>query len=318
LFHFENQIKKEDDLASSDDDEDEFEFGDQRPNLDPGDANAPSSLEEDYHNKSTDGDDYWGSHDLDVLQSTTFVPECGDNLSFANEGFQMTNVEERTKYGYHQDPQQVFTCLQTQIRNIKELSQSKEGTDFCLPMMKYDEYFDPIYSLNNDGQREFLCSHLKHLEEVYNSTTKRTCVEPLPLRQLLIGVAGTGKSFVMKCNRIFYRLLYGEMSSERSLAPTGKSAGGIGGVTLDRGLSFTRTHAVFKEINANAINFKKKPFEHTNLLSIDEQGMIGAQMYGHIFQRCNELFNKKCRSVDTKDPTYLGGIEAFCLAVRPL
>lgn len=62
---------------------------------------------------------------------------------------------------------------------------------------------------------------------------------PPPLRQLLLGVAGTGKSYVMKCNRNFYRIFYREQAAERSMAPTGKSAGGIGGVTLDSGMGFT-------------------------------------------------------------------------------
>ena len=62
---------------------------------------------------------------------------------------------------------------------------------------------------------------------------------PPPLRQLLLGVAGTGKSYVMKCNRNFYRMFCGEQAAERSMAPTGKSAGGIGGVTLDSGMGFT-------------------------------------------------------------------------------
>lgn len=62
---------------------------------------------------------------------------------------------------------------------------------------------------------------------------------PPPLRQLLLGVAGTGKSYVMKCNRNFYRMFCREQAAERSMAPTGKSAGGIGGVTLDSGMGFT-------------------------------------------------------------------------------
>ena len=62
---------------------------------------------------------------------------------------------------------------------------------------------------------------------------------PPPLRQLLLGVVGTGKSYVMKCNRNFYRLFYREQVAERSMAPTGKSAGGFGGVTLDSGIGVT-------------------------------------------------------------------------------
>jgi len=299
----------------SDSDSDFDEDINRRVDIDPGLLNAPSSFEMEDDFLVNELDDYDGSHDMEVVESNfidTFENDA--EFSFAGEAFHMNDNAWKTKHKYG-TPVIVFDNCNQQQANIKR-QETQRATGLTLPKMTPDLFYDPIFSVSNEKQREFLCSHLKHLEERDRHEHEVRKNEPLPLRQLLIGVAGTGKSFVMKCTRMFHRMLSGNQMAERSMAPTGKSAGGMTGVTVDRGLGFSRTKKEYTEMGLDKKKELLETLKKTDLIQIDEQGMIGAQMFGHIFGRCDELLNQKSNLVSPEDPNYVGGIPAMVLAVR--
>ena len=280
----------------------------------PGLQNLPNSIDD---WKSTPEPGMCGG--ADDFDDDDFLNDMGleDELTFAVAGFVMNTDAWKELHQYSPSNRTVYELCQAQIASIDHHKHSSDH-GFVLPRMGgSDLYFDPSLSYSNDGQREFLCAHLKHLEEMHDFETKAATYAPPPLRQILIGVAGTGKSYVMKCNRCFYRMLYQEQSAERSMAPTGKSAGGIGGVTLDAGLKFKRNKSTYVKMGLGALLRLKNQYLHTNLCQIDEQGMIGANMWGHFFTRCNDVFNQKCATGNT-DITSVGNIEAMVLAGDPL
>ena len=189
---------------------------------------------------------------------------------------------------------------------------------------------DPCSSrtMNNVRQRGILTAVLQHLRACCTSSAD---AQPTQLRALVCGVAGTGKTFVMKlvhtfalgcCHRFvggegggvarlsratiyafvltcglpdprFTQLAFNSPDASYTFAPTGAAAGACAGTTVDRALSFSRSSRTYKPL---AKDVKKcglliEKYTHVHAVLIDEISMWGQLLYGHASQRMDEVFN---------------------------
>ena len=111
------------------------------------------------------------------------------------------------------------------------------------------EYLNPITPrvYNNVRQRAIFTSVIVYLQqfvewEARDKTTHAGRIQEPPLfRALCCGVAGTGKTFVMKFIGLFVNLVADNAGATVTVAPTGAAAGNCAGTTADRKLSFSRS-----------------------------------------------------------------------------
>ena len=91
---------------------------------------------------------------------------------------------------------------------------------------------------------------------------------PPPLRMIISGTAGTGKSYVIHC----LRLLLGDRV--RVAAPTGVAAFNIGGHTLHSLLSLP-TKGEYKDLEGEHLHHMQQSMPEMQYLIIDEMSMVG-------------------------------------------
>lgn len=128
-------------------------------------------------------------------------------------------------------------------------SESRYEDPFFNPHME-----SPFKLYHNERQRGVLTKSVLALKELY-TWQQRTRVEhhlPKPLfRALCCGVAGTGKTFIMKYIRLFNNLVMNDNRSTEVLAPTGGAAGNCGGRTMDSALSVSRSARSYESLGKN-------------------------------------------------------------------
>jgi hypothetical protein len=161
-------------------------------------------------------------------------------------------------------------------------------------------FYDPLRAMNNEGQRTLLCYFIKFWKDYLQLNDKSHCE---PVRAIVAGAAGTGKTYVMKVMSTILSLIFRETDATLILAPTGVAAAACGGAVPDKVLGFKRTDKVFKELQRDALANKQALLERTKLLLLDEMSMVGDNMQGLIAGRCQELFNNGERTDDN-----MGGI----------
>ncbi|KAE8230936.1 hypothetical protein CF326_g4056 [Tilletia indica] len=117
-------------------------------------------------------------------------------------------------------------------------------------------------------------------------------VETEPLRLLMHGEAGTGKTVVV---RLLRELMdrFGKGNEIRFMAPTGKAASAIGGTTqhaafgLDvhrRGLTTEELQLASRENHSQRLSFLQGSFAHVTWVFFDEVSMTSCEVFGDIDQ----------------------------------
>ena len=106
---------------------------------------------------------------------------------------------------------------------------------------------------------------------------------PPPLRMIISGTAGTGKSYVIHC----LRLLLGDRV--RVAAPTGVAAFNIGGHTLHSLLSLP-TKGEYKDLEGERLHHMQQSMPEMQYLIIDEMSMVGRKTFGQIDKRLCQVF----------------------------
>ena len=158
-------------------------------------------------------------------------------------------------------------------------------------------FADPIDCIDNYGQRFALCFYLDFFEALYlneqpGAPTEAQTTPPNNLRVLLMGVAGTGKSYVLKHIESFASIFTGRPDATCAVAPTGAAAVGIGASTADRAFAFSRAQQEPKDLPANALTLLQTKYRHTIGAAADEVSMWGQRMMGHFAFRTGEIFNE--------------------------
>src|SRR6266536_582100 len=137
---------------------------------------------------------------------------------------------------------------------------------------------------------------------------------PLSLAQApfhinVAGTAGTGKSFLIWAISTALRDLYGDELGDRDpvvrLAPTGVSAFGIRGWTINFGLAIpVKEGKGFGQLSKNALNRHQTRWKDAKLLILDEKSMVGAAQLGRIDQHMRQAYPHHAEET-------LGGIPAI-------
>ena len=104
-----------------------------------------------------------------------------------------------------------------------------------------------------------------------------------PLRMIVSGTAGTGKSFLIHCLKA---LLLDRLCV---MAPTGVAAFNIGGVTL-YSLLHLPTRGEFKALEGEQLQQFQQGFSGVDYLIIDEMSMLGRKLFGQVDQRLRQAF----------------------------
>lgn len=109
-----------------------------------------------------------------------------------------------------------------------------------------------------------------------------------PLRMIVSGTAGSGKSYLIKCSIKSIRLFYNTNQCIQVVCPTGNSANIIGGSTLH---SFFKVPTTFKGADlsqpSGAIGDQiQRNCEGLKVLLVDERSMIGAITLGWMEHNC--------------------------------
>jgi hypothetical protein len=112
----------------------------------------------------------------------------------------------------------------------------------------HSPYFDPVDCMDNDGQRfalTFVLDFLDKLHQWRSSThtgAAAVAAAPPPFpRILLLGEAGTGKSFVLRLLQSFVLIYAADASAFLVVAPTGAAGAALCAPTADRAFKFDRT-----------------------------------------------------------------------------
>ena len=113
---------------------------------------------------------------------------------------------------------------------------------------------------------------------------------PPPLRMIVSGTAGTGKSYLIHCLRL---LLQRELVVA---APTGVAAFNIDGHTLHSLLSLP-TRGEFKDLEGERLTKLQQSFSEVKYLIIDEMSMVGRKTFGQMDRRLRQAFPHNVQEV---------------------
>ena len=107
--------------------------------------------------------------------------------------------------------------------------------------------------------------------------------EDTPLRMVVTGTAGTGKSFLIACLK---QLL---SSKVRVSAPTGVAAFNVQGCTLHSLLQLP-TKGDFKDLQGESLNKLQQSLNGVTYFIIDEMSMVGRKLMGQVDSRLRQAF----------------------------
>ena len=106
---------------------------------------------------------------------------------------------------------------------------------------------------------------------------------PPPLKMIVSGTAGTGKSYLIHCLRLLL---------QRQLlvaAPTGVAAFNIDGQTLHSLLSLP-TRGEFKDLEGETLTKLQQALSEVKYFIIDEMSMVGRKIFGQVDRRLRQAF----------------------------
>ena len=113
---------------------------------------------------------------------------------------------------------------------------------------------------------------------------------PPPLRMVVTGTAGTGKSYLIQC----IRLLLGD--ALKVAAPTGVASFIIEGTTL-HSLFHLPTRGEFKQLEGNRLHQLQQTMSSIRYIIIDEMSMVGRKVFGQIDRRLRQSFPHHAQEV---------------------
>jgi hypothetical protein len=177
------------------------------------------------------------------------------------------------------DPKQRYT--ETDFASIEEFIIRDSGVD-----AEKDTAMD-YQSLNDNQKRVF-----NRIESHYNDVLAGNQVDPL--RIIVMGTAGTGKTYLIKAIRKRLREMTGtgiRSSPMIVLAPTGVAAFNINGSTIHSRLSIPIINGSKNfDINGERLKKLQERFKDVKYVLIDEKSMVGRQMLGLIDVRLRQAF----------------------------
>ena len=170
---------------------------------------------------------------------------------------------------------------------------TQDGIDWTLAAHSYPTLEEAPSFISQQkqaaGQRVFTTSanhaNLQGKEQqVYTIVQQhQSANSPPPLRMIVSGTAGTGKSYLIHCLRL---LLQCQLLVA---APTGVAAFNIDGQTLHSLLSLP-TRAEFKDLEGERLTKLQQAFSEVKYFIIDEMSMVGRKIFGQVDRRLRQAF----------------------------
>lgn len=193
------------------------------------------------------------------------------------------------------------------VINIKETVISNNDDIFHLPMESYQDgsrkFYDPIKCIRNEGQKILIYSFIESLKCLLNWYNTPIGNKP-QLRAIVIGEAGTGKTFCMKLIQTITCIFTSLMDSVLIFAPAGVAACACGGVVPDKKLSFKRGSSTLQPLDHEQLIKLQNEFRNVKLIMRDEMSMEGHNLQGLFANRCKDTINYGEQNIDL-----LGGVD---------
>jgi ATP-dependent DNA helicase PIF1 len=144
--------------------------------------------------------------------------------------------------------------------------------------------------INYDSLNQKQKTIFKRIEKHYEDTILGQQVEPL--RIIVMGTAGTGKSYVIKAIRARLRAMAEKdgKSPVLVIAPTGVAAFNINGSTIHSTLSIPIMNDKKYELNSIRLKQLQERLQNVSYFIIDEKSMVGRRMLGIIDMRLRQAF----------------------------
>lgn len=108
-----------------------------------------------------------------------------------------------------------------------------------------------------------------------------------PLRLIISGTAGTGKSYLIHCLRLLLR------NKVCVVAPTGVAAYNVDGRTL-HSLLCLPTKGEFKDLQGDLLSKLQQSLADVRYIIIDEMSMVGRKLFGQVDRRLRQAFPNHC------------------------
>ena len=177
--------------------------------------------------------------------------------------------------------------------DLQPSTESPEDADWTTEAQAYSnvEEMPTFISRHREaaGQQSFTTSadpqHLQSKQlQAYNIVREHAEADhPPPLRLIVSGTAGTGKSYLINCLRLLLN------HRVRVAAPTGVAAFNIDGHTLHSLFSLP-VKGDFKELQGERLHQMQQSLANMEYLIIDEMSMVGRKLLGQIDQRLRQVF----------------------------
>ena len=151
--------------------------------------------------------------------------------------------------------------------------------------------------LNADQRRVFdsVKTHLLH--ERSHENNKCSCNDLKPLRLLISGVGGTGKSFLIETIKILLTSMWNSNDLLcAAAAPTGLAAFDVGGVTMHRLFQLPIEHSAraagYWSLSKQSQKVMKVTLSNVRLFIIDEISMVSSLNLAYVHMRLEEVFSE--------------------------
>uniref|UniRef100_A0A1I8G6N5 ATP-dependent DNA helicase n=1 Tax=Macrostomum lignano TaxID=282301 RepID=A0A1I8G6N5_9PLAT len=249
-----------------------------------------------------------GAKHADIQLNVNKNPE--DTLPVAPEGFDWSAASDWQFPSLAEAKQFLMTELTKPVRRVAGITTedgagaNRQTIDVSLLNERQRKLYDMIDMIDNQLKLERLAE-----SDTTNNTTESGKMPP-PLRVILYGSAGTGKSFLIAA----LRKLIGEDKC-KVMAPTGVAAFNIAGETLHSALKLnvkfsttactTNADGSTTSGSSKALSDMQSVWSNVRYIIIDEFSMVGQRTLAKVHNRLCELFPEEKR--DTLEEGYFGG-----------
>ena len=210
-----------------------------------------------------------------------YLAEMGPNTRITNATELGTRDMDRN-HDWVNDAQLNYS--ENDIANVREFLQRVSTNDEEGRGQDDDVNVDP-QKLNENQRRVF-----KRIETHYQNVLLGNRVEPL--RIIVMGTAGTGKSYLIKSirKRLNTMARNGSNTPVQVIAPTGVAAFNINGSTIHSLLSVPINNKSGIELEGNRLKQLQERLQNIIYLIIDEKSMVGRRMLAVIDMRLRQAF----------------------------
>ena len=222
------------------------------------------------------------------LQSGAVPPSLADDiqrLEAAGREARRDNVEESIE-DEHETPQVIQDWMLICQYNA-EFAQSTTDEQDCDWSLAADAYPDllELPSFIAQQRQQYESSELtsKSADPGVRDHLEAHCSSSQPLRMVVSGTAGTGKSYLIQCLKLLLRdhLLVA--------APTGVAAFNVDGYTLHSLLSLP-IRGDFKPLEGKRLQTIQQTLSGVDYIIVDEMSMVGRKTFGQVDRRLRQVF----------------------------